>query len=773
MAKKNTKIAEAAEEITDLTKLLDNFTKNMASAKFGALGEFTKANTALQSIVDVTTTLNKLQEEQAIHGRKASGYSSDQLNALKRQLQYGQKQLQLSQANLKLDEKNLYSKRAELKEQAKLNKLTQAQAKELKNVEKGINTNIADQDKMSKAIEESATQMKGLKMESAKAKMGEMASKGKDFAKSLNIPLVSTILNPLELINMVVGEVITAFKEVDAEIGAASKSLNMTYNQVGDMRVAMADFAGGTGEALINSQKMLDTFVKLNSALGVSLDFKQLTPSLKADVAFLSMMEHYAGLTAEETQGLFKYSLALGKPAKEVAGSMMAQYKAAGLTHGVVLNEKDVLKEIASTSDYIKLSTVGGAAGFAKMLGTVKSLGFDMAALESATSGLLNFEDSIEKEMQAELLLGKDLNLEKARQFALDNDRVGLAEELKKQLGSQAEFAALNNIQQQAAADALGMSKDQIAETLMGSDALTEASSGQIDAEQQKLTSLTSIHGTQGAINILAQEQLGIQNNQVSVAERFSANMQKVRDTQMPSIVGNLKTINGEMDSWFKKLTDLLKNFDLIKGMLIGFGILMATIVIAKTALAVGMEYARLAAMKAQTAEIRKQTAALGPAVAEQGLLTAEVVTAAEASSLGTATAWIIGGLALVMGAVGAYAMMSDGAIGPTGGGGFGDRVMFGPEGAISFNNKDTIVAGTDLFPERVNDMTSSPAGSNSLGGSNGLAKEMSALTTAIMALASRPVSVSIDGKRVIEATTGANPNEAGAASAVNSFALQ
>jgi hypothetical protein len=167
-----------------------------------------------------------------------------------------------------------------------------------------------------------------------------------------------------------------------------------------------------------------------------------------------------------------------------------------------------------------------------------------------------------------------------------------------------------------------------------------------------------------------------------------------------------------------------------------------------------------------------QNTAALAPQIVEQGVLTAATVTAAEASSFGTATPLIIGGLALVMGAIGIYSMMNDGAIGPTGGGGFGDRVMFGPEGAISFNNKDTIVAGTNLFPEKVNDMTSSPAGSNSVGGS-GLAKEMSALTTAIMALASRPIDVSIDGKRVIQATTGANPNEAGLASSVNSFALQ
>ena len=44
---------------------------------------------------------------------------------------------------------------------------------------------------------------------------------------------------------------------------------------------------------------------------------------------------------------------------------------------------------------------------------------------------------------------------------------------------------------------------------------------------------------------------------------------------------------------------------------------------------------------------------------------------------------------------------------------GYGDRVLLGPEGAISLNNKDTIVAGTNLF--KANDMTLSPEGTNTV----------------------------------------------------------
>jgi hypothetical protein len=45
----------------------------------------------------------------------------------------------------------------------------------------------------------------------------------------------------------------------------------------------------------------------------------------------------------------------------------------------------------------------------------------------------------------------------------------------------------------------------------------------------------------------------------------------------------------------------------------------------------------------------------------------------------------------------------------PKGGSGYGDRILLGPEGAISLNNKDTVIAGTDLF--RGNDVISAGAG--------------------------------------------------------------
>jgi hypothetical protein len=42
------------------------------------------------------------------------------------------------------------------------------------------------------------------------------------------------------------------------------------------------------------------------------------------------------------------------------------------------------------------------------------------------------------------------------------------------------------------------------------------------------------------------------------------------------------------------------------------------------------------------------------------------------------------------------------------GGGGYGSRTLLGPEGAIQLNNKDTVIAGTNLF-DKGDDVMSGP----------------------------------------------------------------
>ena len=135
------------------------------------------------------------------------------------------------------------------------------------------------------------------------------------------------------------------------------------------------------------------------------------------------------------------------------------------------------------------------------------------------------------------------------------------------------------------------------------------------------------------------------------------------------------------------------------------------------------------------------------------------ILTTIKAVAFALAAAFVImnpvAGLAGLAAAGAVYAMssMNDGVINPKGG-----MVVSGPEGSIQLNKKDSIIAGTNL----------GGGGNNQSNNSN----ELRELKNMVAAIANRPINVSIDGKKVIEATTGAQPNTVGDESRKNNYRI-
>jgi hypothetical protein len=165
------------------------------------------------------------------------------------------------------------------------------------------------------------------------------------------------------------------------------------------------------------------------------------------------------------------------------------------------------------------------------------------------------------------------------------------------------------------------------------------------------------------------------------------------------------------------------------------------------------------------------QTIAKIVAMAAANTANAAAATAAStASTYGAMLPVILGSVGAIVGLI-ASVTANDMMSAPPG---YGKRTLMGPEGAIQLNDKDTVIAGTNLFG---NDVKSEPGKATQMG-SKGEIKvkteggDMAAVIAAINNLASRPINVSIDGKKVIEATTGAQPNTQGDENRKNSYKM-
>ena len=117
----------------------------------------------------------------------------------------------------------------------------------------------------------------------------------------------------------------------------------------------------------------------------------------------------------------------------------------------------DVIKDLANNSQLIAEFTEDGGKNLAMAAVEARKLGLSIGTTASIANSLLDFESSIEKEMETSVLLGRQLNLERARQLAFDGDMLALQKEIVNQVGSEAKLRQMSVIQRRSLASALGI----------------------------------------------------------------------------------------------------------------------------------------------------------------------------------------------------------------------------------------------------------------------------------------------------------------------------
>jgi len=99
-----------------------------------------------------------------------------------------------------------------------------------------------------------------------------------------------------------------------------------------------------------------------------------------------------------------------------------------------------------------------GAAGMAKAAVEAAKVGTNLGQILGAADSLLKFESSITAQFEAQVLTGKMINTERARQLALDGDIAGLTSEIQSIVGGVGDIQSLNVLQRRSVADAIGIS---------------------------------------------------------------------------------------------------------------------------------------------------------------------------------------------------------------------------------------------------------------------------------------------------------------------------
>jgi hypothetical protein len=349
--------------------------------------------------------------------------------------------------------------------------------------------------------------------------------------------VIKALTDPLAIASFLFTEILSAIKSVDEETGKLAKSMNLSYSEANSMRNELQSVANTSMDVLINTKGLQETLIGINAELGTSVMLN--SENLKT----FTQLREASGLTLEDQKGLIALTNATKGNAEDITKEFLGQAKATSINNKAVLNEKTLLKEISSISAATTLSLGKDAGVIGKTIATVKALGMEMGKVDSIANSLLDFESSIESELSAELLLNKDLNLEKARQFALNNDLAGVASEISKQAGSAAEFSEMNRIQQDALAKAVGMSREELADTLFLQEQIANVSEEDAKLLENKINNLKAKGLSQDQIAAeMGKESLDDLKNQASVQERLNKSVEKLREVFI-SIAGPIMSL--------------------------------------------------------------------------------------------------------------------------------------------------------------------------------------------------------------------------------------
>ena len=209
-------------------------------------------------------------------------------------------------------------------------------------------------------------------------------------------------------------------------------------------------------------EDVVSTANELSSEFGIGLEE---SADLSAQIIDTAKAVGLSNEEAAKLSGILQVTSGLSSEQAERLSEGAFQLAAANN-----VNPSAVLKDMAASSEDFAQFSKDGGDNLARAAVQARAMGLSLADTSKIASGLLDFEQSIAAEVEASVLIGRQLNLQKARELALNNDIEGAMRAVVDQLGSEAEFNELNSIQRDALAKSIGVEASQLAKMVANSE---------------------------------------------------------------------------------------------------------------------------------------------------------------------------------------------------------------------------------------------------------------------------------------------------------------
>ena len=240
-------------------------------------------------------------------------------------------------------------------------------------------------------------------------------------------------------------------------INNLQKNLGISYGSAYQLQNSLKATSNSADKLFITSTDLNKSFTDLVETTGLISDFGGDT------LVTMTALTKQLGLGTAEASQLALLARTQGTDTESILENTVKTVNAVNRQNGAAISAKAVLNDVATASKAIVVSLGMSPEILAEAATEARTLGLSLSQVDDIAGSLLDFESSIENELAFQMLTGKEINLDKARQLALDNDLLGLGKEIGENAEITEAFATGSRIQQEAAAAALGISREAMA----------------------------------------------------------------------------------------------------------------------------------------------------------------------------------------------------------------------------------------------------------------------------------------------------------------------
>lgn len=289
-------------------------------------------------------------------------------------------------------------------------------------------------------------------------------------------------------------------------------------------------------------------------------EFNYLTTKNKDLVNDVTLLNKQFGISAEVSSKFLKVMGGVSSKSAESTKYMLNFAGAAAQAYGVGLN--DVMNDVANASDDTRMYAGKNADEMVRAAAQARQMGTSLDNMAKTSKGLLDFESSIQNELKASALIGKNINFNEARRLAFQGKTVE-ANKIILEQAKKIKFNQLNPIAQEAYAKAAGKSVKELQDMLEAETRIKDALHSQDPAvrkiAQEKLKEQNILKTNKKLAQDIFERDLKSKANQEKIAQisnKINAQLQKL---MLPTLEAINKILEFTVDAF-----DKLAVYDLI-----------------------------------------------------------------------------------------------------------------------------------------------------------------------------------------------------------------